>query len=383
MSSNENPSIRKVLTGADGKRETEKTLNQEKNLVGKFCSRPFDFLEAQDLGDGKVFVCCPTWLNVPVGKLSHQSVQEAFNSETNQEIRKSIFDGSFKYCNHKLCPMIQNESLPFAHEVTNPHLKAIIEKKQITDLTPTEYNLCYDPSCNLSCPSCRATKVYITEGPAYERKNIIQQKIINEVFGEAHTRYCKVSITGSGDPFGSKIFRELLFSIDGSKYPNVHISLQTNGVMFTEKYWEKMKKIQKNIQSVIVSLDASTESTYNVVRRGGNWSALLNNLEFISSLKEQGTIPYLRLDFVVQRENYKEMAGFVKIAKKFKATKCYFSLVSDWGTWPVEEYKKNAIWKKDHPEFSEFTKEMSNPIFDEPIVDLGNLTEYRRQACYE
>ena len=291
MSSKENPSIRKVLTGADGKREAEKTLNQEKNLEGKFCSRPFDFLEAQDLGDGKVFVCCPTWLNVPVGKLSHQSVQEAFNSETNQEIRKSIFDGSFKYCNHKLCPMIQNESLPLINEVTNPHLKAIIEKKQIIDLTPTEYNLCYDQSCNLSCPSCRATKIYITEGPAYERKNIIQQKIINEVFGEPHARYCKVNITGSGDPFGSKIFRELLFSIDGSKYPNVHISLQTNGVMFTEKYWEKMKKIQKNTRSVIVSLDASTEATYNVVRRGGNWGALLNNLEFISNLKEQGITP--------------------------------------------------------------------------------------------
>ena len=116
------------------------------------------------------------------------------------------------------------------------------------------------------------------------------------------------------------------------------------------------------------------------MRRGGNWNALLNNLEFISKLKQQGVIPFFRLDFVVQRENYKEMAGFVKIAKRFKATKCYFSLVSDWGTWPVEEYKKNAIWKKDHPEFNEFIKEMSSPIFDDPIVDMGNLTEYKKHA---
>ena len=149
--------------------------------------------------------------------------------------------------------------------------------------------------------------------------------------------------------------------------------------MFTEKYWEKMKKIQKNIKCVIVSLDASTESTYNVVRRGGNWNALLNNLGFISELKEQGTIPYLRLDFVVQRENYKEMVDFIKIAKRFKATKCYFSLVSDWGTWPVEEYKKNAIWKKDHPEFESFLKVMRDPIFNEKFVDLGNLTAYQNK----
>ena len=97
------------------------------------------------------------------------------------------------------------------------------------------YRDIYDPSCNLSCPSCRATKIYITEGPAYERKNIIQQKIINEIFGEPHTRYCKVNVTGSGDPFGSKIFRELLFSIDGSKYPNVHISYKrANG---RDSFW--------------------------------------------------------------------------------------------------------------------------------------------------
>jgi hypothetical protein len=52
-----------------------------------------------------------------------------------------------------------------------------------------------------------------------------------------------MNVTGSGDPFGSKIFRDLLFGIDGSKYPNVKINLQTNGVMFTPKYWKNMKKI--------------------------------------------------------------------------------------------------------------------------------------------
>ena len=72
-------SLRPLLKDEDGKRETKDTLNQNKDLKGKFCSKPFDFLEVQDLGDGKAFVCCPTWLNVSVGKLTEQSVSEVFN----------------------------------------------------------------------------------------------------------------------------------------------------------------------------------------------------------------------------------------------------------------------------------------------------------------
>lgn len=380
MNSSKNISSRPYLVGEDGKREAENILNVEKNLKNKFCSRPFDFFEAQDLGEGKVFVCCPTWLNVEVGKLTEQSVDEAFNSEINQEVRKSILDGSFKYCNHKLCPMIQNGSLPNKKDITNERHLKIIESQQTKGLAPIEYNLCYDPSCNLSCPSCRVNKIYLTSGPQYERKLTIQQKIINEIFGEPHKNYCKVNVTGSGDPFGSKIFREFLFNIDGEKYPNVEISLQTNGVMFTPKYWKKMKKIHKNLKTVIISVDAATQETYDIVRRGGNWNLLLSNLDFISKLKQKNKINFLRFDFVVQRTNYKEMVDFVKLSKKYKIDNCYFGLVSDWGTWSVEEYKKHAIWKKDHPEFEDFMKVMRNPIFDEEIVNLGNITEYRNNA---
>ena len=232
----------------------------------------------------------------------------------------------------------------------------------------------------LSCPSCRVNKVYLTEGPIYERKILIQQKIINEVFGESHDRNCKINVTGSGDPFGSKIFRDLLFGIEGSKYPNVKITLQTNGVMFTPKYWESMSKIHKNISTVLVSLDAASEETYNIVRRGGNWGVLMKNLKNMSKLRKENKIKFLRLDFVVQKTNYKEMPDFVKICKEFNVDQSYFSLVSDWGTWSVEEYQKHAIWKKDHEEFEDFIKVMKNPIFNDQIVNLGNVTEYANYA---
>ena len=52
----------------------------------------------------------------------------------------------------------------------------------------------------------------------------------------------------------------------------------------------------------------------------------------------------------------------------------------DWGTWPEEIYEEKAIWKKTNPEFESFMEIMKNPVFDHSIVDLGNITEYRKRA---
>lgn len=66
--------------------------------------------------------------------------------------------------------------------------------------------------------------------------------------------------------FASKVFREQLFQLDGSKYPNMRINLQTNGVLLTPKSWRRMKAIHANISAVIVSIDAATQPTYEITR---------------------------------------------------------------------------------------------------------------------
>ena len=347
-------SIRKTAVDETGKRDSEEILNQNKNLSDRFCERPFDFFEAHDLTVGKTFVCCPTWLPTSIGNLTEDSVEDVFNSEEAQEIRESILDGSFCKCDHKLCPLIQSGSLPKKKNITNERHKKIIDDGTTKNLEPTYYNLCYDESCNLRCPSCRANKFLLKDGPNYERKIKIQEKIITDLFLTPHQRCVTVNITGSGDPFGSKIFRDLLFSIDGAECPNVKIDLQTNGVMFTPAYWEKMHKVHKNISTVLVSLDAARKSTYDITRRGGNWKALMSNLKFISELRRKKLIDWLRLDFVVQKDNYKDMIRFIKLGKKFKVDQVYFSLVADWGTWPEEIYEEKAVWKRSNSEFKKF-----------------------------
>ena len=46
-------------------------------------------------------------------------------------------------------------------------------------------------------------------------------------------------------------------------------------------------KTAQDIKDVLVSVDAATKETYNVVRRGGNWDALQENIQFLCQLRKQ------------------------------------------------------------------------------------------------
>lgn len=87
------------------------------------------------------------------------------------------------------------------------------------------------------------------------------------------------------------------------------------------------------------------------------------------------------MDFVVQQKNYKEMVDFIRLGKKFSHIDSIgFALITNWGTYPPKEFNYHAIWKKDHPKLNDFLTILADPIFDDDLVDLKNLANYRKVA---
>ena len=149
------------------------------------------------------------------------------------------------------------------------------QKRTIIEGIPRFINMCHDQSCNLSCPSCRLETISHVKGGAYDQAKGLHDKLVATYLTEPSDQAFTLSITGSGDPFGSRVFREFLCDFDGANFPNMRINLQTNGVMFTPKQWQRLHKLHGKIKCVIVSFDAATEPTYNITRRGGRWNLLL------------------------------------------------------------------------------------------------------------
>jgi sulfatase maturation enzyme AslB (radical SAM superfamily) len=319
-----------------------------------------------------------------MGNANHVSVPEMWNGTVMQKIRESIYDGSFRYCRHDRCPVIQNGKLPSIEEgEADPVFGAAVKARSTTlDSLPGFVNMVNDRSCNLYCPSCRTERINVTDGRAFERIAGIQERFLaGWLDGEGNTPFT-LSITGSGDPFASRAYRDLLYSLDGAKHPHMHIALQTNGVLLTPRNWERMRAIHDNISTIVISLDAATPETYAVTRRGGHWDTLVANCERLGELRQAGNIRELRYDFVVQQANFREMPAFAALAKKLGGDRACFSRLVDWGTWPRREFEQQCVWREEHPLYVEFMQVMADPALEQDWVDLGNMTSYRRQALH-
>jgi sulfatase maturation enzyme AslB (radical SAM superfamily) len=348
-----------------------------KDLSEYFCHHPFDNFEPRENGD--VCVCCYSWLPVVVGNINESSAGDVFNSDKVVDIRKSILDGSFKYCDRNLCPKIISKSLKKKSELTcERHIDIVKNSKVFLDY-PLFINFVNDDSCNLKCPSCRVIKRNIYSGEEYEKRLKINTNIVNWILSQDIKEKCLLSITGSGDPFASKIYRDFLFSFDGEKHMNIEINLQTNGVMLTPKIWNKISKIHKNINTIIISLDAATEDVYNKIRIGGDWKTLINNVKHLG--RQRDKIHNIRLDFVVQDTNYYQMPDFVNLAKSIDGVSAIcFSKIINWGTFMESDFNRKAIWKKEHKEHSKFLEILRAKEIKDSIVDMSNLYDLYEEA---
>ena len=357
-----------------------KPRDLDADLKTRFCARPFESIEMQE--NGSIYLCCPVWLPTRAGNLVSGNAREIWNSERAQAARAAILDGSFALCDKEMCPEIQAGTLPTIEEARKePRYREIIDqKKTVIDGIPRFINMSHDRSCNLTCPSCRTQRISHVKGAAYTLTKKLHDKLVAEFLTEPSDQDFTLSVTGSGDPFGSRVYREFLREFDGAKFPNMKLNLQTNGVLLNAKEWQRLAKLHKNVNAVIVSFDAARPETYAITRRGGSWTELMKNMEMIGELRREGTVKYLRLDYVVQDVNFREMEEFVLLAKTFSPDVIYFSRAAFWGTWTRAEYKEKCVWDPDHPEHDDFVEMISRPVFDDPVVTLGNLSEFRRQA---
>ena len=346
-----------------------------------FCAQPFERFEVLGGGGerGEVFFCCQNWITKSIGNMTEKTVQEVWNGKAARDIRRSILDGSFKYCRADLCPYLQMVDGPVqrVEDVTDERLLEIIRKKQtVVPFGPRDIICCFDQSCNLSCPSCR-TKI-IMETAHGEAIVDIQKRLEDEALADARLLY----ITGSGDPFGSPYFRQWLQTMKRSAMPKLErIHLHTNALLWTPRIWDSIpKETRALIRTATISIDAATPATYAENRRGGDFETLLQRLAFIAKLKASGALDYLEIHMTVQANNYREMPQFVELGRQHGCDRVGFHQLLDWGTFPADEFASRAVQYLEHPEHGAFLAMLSHPSLEDPIVYLSNLSEIKRQA---
>lgn len=338
------------------------------DLATRFCPEPFLSVVStpndRECADAfpNLFACsCPAQLPYRISRDdADQDFASVWNGETIREIRRSIHDGDYRYCNKLLCPRIVNGDLPKKSDIADPYLRDIIDgRKTIVSRGPTKVNLAHDRSCNLACPSCR-TRIISINNEGREALRSFKERVLLPLIEDVDV---SLVIASDGDPFFSKHYRSILHGLDPVRHARVRLTILTNGQLFTAREWERFSSIQPLFEKVSISIDAATAETYEDVRRPGKWATLMDNIAFVSSLRREGKLAWVSINFVVQAKNYREMPEFIRLGQRWGFDQITFIRPGASGVFVGDVFDANNVCDARHPEYEDMLAVLRDPIF--------------------
>tara|TARA_Y100000592_G_scaffold5599_1_gene8064 strand:- start:5388 stop:6386 length:999 start_codon:yes stop_codon:yes gene_type:complete len=274
------------------------------------CARPYDTLLIDSWGS--CFVCeCQSWLPQSVGNLHRNSIPEILNSAMAKEIRTSVSDGTYRYCNNHQCMYLKKGDI-------NP----VTQGRALQNL-----RLAIDNSCNLSCPSCRQSQIFLKSGKMFDMRMRLVDKVIQ--FLEQRSDPLKIHIGSDGDPFASLIYRRFMRNVPD--LDNLSYSFQTNGLLVKQMY-PRVQNIFEKLHTLNISIDGASKDTYETLRRGGSWKKINENLRFIGGLKLKHGFK-LKLHMVVQASNWHEMMDMCELGTSIGADEVVLNKIENWQTY--------------------------------------------------
>ena len=151
--------------------------------------------------------------------------------------------------------------------------------------------------------------------------------------------------------------------------------VRTHGLGLTPRNWKRIVNVQRMISEIWISVDAATEGTYEIIRRGGKWDLLKKNLEFLQSIQPEFKFS-LALHFIVQKENYHEIPAFVDFARSFGAELIWFAKVFQGPDMTQQDWEESAVHRPEHPLHQDFLEVMRHPNVLNPHVDWTNMKQF-------
>jgi MoaA/NifB/PqqE/SkfB family radical SAM enzyme len=322
----------------------------KKQLNGQYCLDPFTTLNV-DI-NGNVGLCsCSVWMPTVVGNIKTQSIDEILNSPLAHDIRNSIRNGTYEYCDHTRCGTIINNRLLTIDEIDQNDFTDISKstRDSVVDQTvvnlPQQITLSGDLICNLSCPSCRTSIINETDEEKAGRADIVNN-INNNVFGSSDSRPVTVYLSLGGELFASPLMLNFMKNFPIQRYPNVEFKIQSNGLL-VKKRWNKIAHLENNIFNITITADSQNNIVYEKLRRGGKLSTLIENLEFVSELKQRLNFEF-NMRIVLQKDNANEINDFFKFATKYNADFVEYQFLQNYGTFTNQEYQELNVLNPNH-----------------------------------
>ncbi len=321
-------------------------------------------------GIGTVRAC--SWAGYYIlGNLRDNTMLEVYHSDAAKHFRQTLLDGTYDYCNEENCPWMANNMLE----------SQMVEVDEIPKY-PQIISLAYDRRCNYHCTCCISRCDSMLDPT-------VQEKIENEV-REALPYVKNFSANGLGEVFASEGMMKLISEWKPENIENAEFDLETNGSLFHEDNWEKIKNIGNAKLNVALTVHSFDEAAYQYLSGTKmKLGQVIQNLKFIRGLRKEGKIDYLEIATVMQERNFRTLPEFIaRCLNEFGADKVRVRRFL-----PAKALDENIEWFFDirnplHPYHQEYLEVMKHPIFQDPRVfkwtgdHLSNRGEIPAKANY-
>ena len=164
-------------------------------------------------------------------------------------------------------------------------------------------------SCNLKCIMCPYGDAYF-QHPEYKGKSLNKEVIKDVIFKGVKKGLKSIRFSGLNEPL---LYKDLIEVIGYAKQKGIlDIFLTSNGMLLDEDI--SVKLIESGLTHLMISLDASTQSTYSRIRVGGNFEKVIKNINSFIDIRNElnSFLPLLRISFTKMSLNIHEVDAFVE-----------------------------------------------------------------------
>ena len=160
------------------------------------------------------------------------------------------------------------------------------------------------------------------------------------------------------------MYLETFYMISTGRRYNLQFIFLTNGVMLSPKVINKINRIHKNIKQMNISIDSAKEETYNVIRKGGNFTRHIKKKKILKPVK-------FCYSFVIQNSNYTEIEPFVDWIRSYPKASIRFTRILNWSNMAIDFNEEN-IFNSKHQNNKKLLS-ILDKIKDIPNIDFHNV----------
>lgn len=197
-------------------------------------------------------------------------------------------------------------------------------------------------SCNLRCPECPSGLRSFTRPTGMLQKDFFE-KFISEI----HKKTFYLTFYFQGEPYLNPAFLDMVKLASSKK---IYTATSTNAHYLTPENAEKT--IKSGLDRLIISIDGTSQETYQQYRVGGSLDKVIQGTKNIIQAKRKlnSHTPHLIFQFLVVRPNEHQTEEVLKLAKELAVDEVKFK------TAQVYDYENGNPLIPENPKYSRYQK---------------------------